>query len=143
MMNALQELTPRSLKRETLVNAITTIFTENESILPIIYSLKRQGKKLLLLSNTNELHFNFIQRHFPWIKLFDAAILSYEVKEAKPQPAIYQAALKAAGFPPYECFYVDDIPSHVEAARQMGIDAELYQDAETLRHHLAQRMVFV
>jgi HAD superfamily hydrolase (TIGR01509 family) len=142
-LQILNEISTSQATRESLLYAMSSIFVENSSIFPIIHALKRQGKKLLLLSNTNEAHFDFIQRHFTWVKLFDAAILSYEVKGSKPEPAIYQAALKAADCYPHECFYVDDVPSHVEAARKLGLDAELYVNTQTLRTQLAKRMVFV
>ncbi len=77
---------------------------------------------LVLLSNTNELHFEFISRQFPWVRLFHRLALSFRVGEKKPGPAIYHAAVRMAGVPPGDAFYTDDIAEYVDAARSLGIN---------------------
>jgi putative hydrolase of the HAD superfamily len=95
--------------------------------------------RLLLLSNTNAIHFDMIRRTYPLLKHFDDLILSYEVKAMKPQPAIYRAAIERAGCEPGECFYTDDIAEYVAGAQAMGIDAVQFQGAERLKDELAAR----
>lgn len=143
LLNVFHELSKKSLTREILENSLSTIFRENEPISHVVKALKKQRKKLLLLSNTNEIHFHYINRHFPLIHLFDEAILSYEVKSAKPEPAIFMAAIEKAGCLPHEIFYIDDVQEHVDAAKKIGVDAVLFTNVETLKHDLAVRMVFV
>jgi putative hydrolase of the HAD superfamily len=58
--------------------------------------------RLLLLSNTNALHFEMLGEHYPLLRHFDHLILSYEVKAMKPQPQIFQAAVALAGCLPEE-----------------------------------------
>lgn len=143
LIDTLTHLSARSPSRNEFLHAMSEIFVENQQLTPLVHSLKRQGKKLILLSNTSEAHYQHIRRSFPFTELFDQAILSYEVKHTKPDPAIFHAALKASAALPHECFYVDDILLHVEAARRIGIDAELYESPEKLRHDLAKRMIFI
>jgi FMN phosphatase YigB (HAD superfamily) len=95
--------------------------------------------RLLLLSNTNIIHFEMIRRTYPLIRHFHDLILSYEVKAMKPSPEIYRAAVARSGCRPEECFFTDDIPEYVEAARQMGIDAVQFQSAEQLERELKGR----
>jgi FMN phosphatase YigB (HAD superfamily) len=96
--------------------------------------------RLLLLSNTNAIHFEIIRKNYPTLlRHFHDLVLSYEVKAMKPQPEIYLAAIQRAGCRPEECFYTDDIPEYVEAARQMGIDAVQFRSAEELMRELAAR----
>jgi HAD superfamily hydrolase (TIGR01509 family) len=59
----------------------------------------------------------------------------------KPDPAIYQAAITAAGCRPEECFFTDDIAAYVDGARSMGIDAVQFQSAEQVLRELAARGV--
>jgi HAD superfamily hydrolase (TIGR01509 family) len=136
----LSSLTP---DRRVLLAAFNEIFKENESLAPIIHTLKKQGMKLLLLSNISEVHFNYVYQTFPIFRLFDTAILSYQVGHAKPSPEIFEAVLKASGAKPHECFYIDDILGHVNGAKVFGIDAEQFLSSELLIQHLAKRMVFV
>lgn len=142
-LNQLQLASALKPARELLLLAMNNIFEENRAILPLVTSLKKQDKKLLLLSNTNEAHFHYLQRHFPILHLFDIPILSYEMKSSKPDPIIFQHALQLADCAPHECFYLDDMQTHVMAARKLGIDAEVYKDVESLRKDLAKRMLFL
>lgn len=94
---------------------------------------------LVLLSNTNAIHFAMLRETYPVLRHFHHLVLSYEVRAMKPSPKIYQAALDRAGCPPGECFYTDDIAEYVEGARRMGIDAVQFESAEQLQRELRSR----
>jgi glycosyltransferase involved in cell wall biosynthesis len=85
----------------------------------------RKRYRLLLLSNTNAIHFAMIRENYPMLRHFHDFILSYEVKAMKPNPAIYREAVARAGCDAGECFFTDDIRDYVEAARREGLDARL------------------
>jgi glucose-1-phosphatase len=95
--------------------------------------------RLLLLSNTNAIHFESIRRKYPLLRHFHGLVLSYEVKAMKPRPEIYQAVLALAACRPEECFYTDDIAEYVEAARRLGIDGVQFQSSEQLQREMAVR----
>jgi len=96
--------------------------------------------RLLLLSNTNALHFAMIRETYGrLLRHFHSLILSYEVRAMKPQPEIFQAALSQAGCPPCECFYTDDIGAYVEAARQIGIDAVQFESRAQIEREMRGR----
>lgn len=95
--------------------------------------------RLLLLSNTNAIHFEMIRAAYPLLRHFHALVLSYEVKAMKPDPRIYHEAVRRAGCGAAECFYTDDIAAYVEGARRLGIDAVQFQSAEQIERELAAR----
>ena len=95
--------------------------------------------RLVLLSNTNAIHFPMLRETYPILRHFHHRVLSYEVKAMKPRPAIYHAAVERAGCLPGECFYTDDIPEYVEGARREGIDAVQFQSADQLEEQLRTR----
>ncbi len=95
--------------------------------------------RLLVLSNTNAIHFDMVRRNYPILRHFDDLVLSYEVKAMKPAPAIYQEAIARAQCRPEECFYVDDIAAYVEGARRQGIDAVQFESCAQLERDLAAR----
>jgi len=97
--------------------------------------------RLLVLSNTNALHFAMVRRNYPILRHFDDLVLSYEVKAMKPSPAIYREAIARAGCRPEECFFTDDIPAYVEGARHEGIDAVRFESCAQLERDLAARGV--
>jgi len=95
---------------------------------------------LLLLSNTNAIHFEGIRRDYPrLLRHFSATVLSYEAKAMKPSPAIFRRAIDLAGCRPEECFYTDDIAAYVEAARALGMDAVRFQSAAQIQEELRSR----
>src|ERR1017187_8131175 len=84
--------------------------------------------RLVLVSNTNALHFEMIRETYGHLlRHFDDLVLSYEGHAMKPQPEIFQAAVECAGCRPEECFYTDDIMAYIDAARRMGIDAVAFE----------------
>ncbi len=95
--------------------------------------------RLLLLSNTNAIHFAMIEENYPLIRHFHDRVLSFEVRAMKPQPEIFRAAVDRAGCLPAECFYTDDIPEFVEAAGRLGIDAVVFRSAEELAGEMEAR----
>lgn len=95
--------------------------------------------RLLLLSNTNAIHFEMIRRTYPILRHFHEFVLSYEVGAMKPDPRIYAAALERAGCLPEECFFTDDMQPFVEAARQAGIDAVQFRNPAQLERDLRAR----
>lgn len=96
---------------------------------------------LVLLSNTNEMHFDILERNYPILRHFEKRALSHVVGAAKPDSRIYAKAVELAGCRAHECFFTDDIAEYVEGARSLGIDAVQFQSAEKLQQELAQRGV--
>jgi putative hydrolase of the HAD superfamily len=127
-----------ALDYDIFCRAWSCIFTEQ--LLPdaMLESLASRYR-LLLLSNTNAIHFKMIREKYPLIQHFHELILSYEVHAAKPEPAIFKAAIERAGCRPEECFYTDDIAEFVEAGRNLGMDAVQFRSAEQLEDELAAR----
>jgi FMN phosphatase YigB (HAD superfamily) len=101
----------------------------------------RRRYRLLLLSNTNAIHFPMIRENYPLLRHFDDYILSYQVGAMKPSPRIYEEAIARAQCAPGECFFTDDIAEYVAAARQAGIDAVQFQSAAQIQSELSQRGV--
>lgn len=132
----LQTHSSRSFSLLEAMRAASDIFTPNQELWKLVEKLKKRNTRLILLSNTNECHFNFAYSHYPILKLFDAYILSYQVGACKPDPAIFQRALQEARG---DAFYTDDVPAYVKAARAEGLDAELYIDPLLLKEQLEGR----
>ena len=97
--------------------------------------------RLLVLSNTNAIHFAMVRQSYPMLRHFHDWVLSYEVKAMKPSPAIYREAIARAQCRPEECFYTDDIPAYVEGARREGIDAVQFESCAQLERELAVREI--
>jgi putative hydrolase of the HAD superfamily len=100
----------------------------------------RRRHRLVLVSNTNALHFEMIRENYGHLlRHFDDLVLSYEVHAMKPRPEIFQAAVERAGCRPEECFYTDDIAAYIEGARRMGIDAVAFESRAQLEGEMRGR----
>jgi len=111
---------------DEFVAAYIDVFTRNQPVIDLYKRLKGRYK-LILLSNTDPLRFGFVREHFPDIFFFDDYVLSYEVRALKPDPAIYQVAIKKAGTPPSSCVFIDDMEENVAGAAALGLKAILYK----------------
>jgi len=139
LLAAVEKQRARKIELAALSTACSDIFQLNEPLVPVIESLKRQGLRLVVLSNTSHWHLDWIRSQWNVLDLFDELVLSYEVGAIKPEPAIYEAALKAIHCRPEECFYMDDIPAYVAAGREFGLQAEVFTDVAALIPQLAAR----
>ncbi len=97
--------------------------------------------RLVLVSNTNAIHFETVLENYPLLRHFHALVLSYKVGAMKPLPLIYRRAIEAAGCRAEECFFTDDIAAYVEGARAQGIDAVQFQSAAQIETELRRRGV--
>jgi len=97
--------------------------------------------RLVLLSNTNAIHFEMVRKNYPLLRHFHSLVLSHEVGAMKPSPLIYQRAIEAAGYLPEECFFTDDMPAYIEAARAHGLDAVQFESAAQIEAELRKRGV--
>ncbi|MEW6095247.1 MAG: HAD family phosphatase [bacterium] len=113
------------------------IFWVNEGIEEILLKLKGRYK-LFLLSNTNELHFEFAKDKFDILNLIDEYILSYKVGFSKPSPEIFYEALKKAKVDASRCIYIDDIKEHVISANKVGMKGVLFKSIDGLKRNLAK-----
>lgn len=103
-----------------------SIFKPEPLIPEALFAGLKENYRLVLLSNTNALHFEMLSTAYPLLSHFNHRVLSYKVKAMKPAAAIYDEAIRAAQCRPHECFYTDDIASFVDGARRVGIDAEQF-----------------
>jgi putative hydrolase of the HAD superfamily len=139
--SAIQSALSTSIEFEALRVAGADIFELNRPLVPVLDRLKRDGYRLVLLSNTCVTHYEWIRREYDVLERFDDLVLSFEVGATKPDDAIFRSALEKIGCLPSECFYTDDIPAYVERGRTHGLDAEVFTDIDTLVVHLEARGV--
>ena len=95
--------------------------------------------RLVLLSNTNDIHFQMIRENYTLLGHFHDLVLSYEVHAMKPEAEIFQRAIERAGCPPEECFYTDDIASFVEAGKRLGLDAVQFESPLQIEREMNAR----
>ncbi len=112
------------------------ICSEDQEVTAVIHKLK-PNYDLILLSNTNQWHFEYAYNRFEVIRLFDKYVLSYNIGCLKPQKEIYESALTLVTNRD-KLLYIDDIAEYVEAAQKLGIDSFHFKGAIGLKNYLKE-----
>jgi len=86
---------------------------------------KEQRFKLILLSNTNDMHIDFIKSNISFYEdfkgCFDEFYLSQEIYLRKPNKDIFDFVLESNSLKPEQCFFVDDTKENTDMAKSLGI----------------------
>ncbi len=120
---------------EELRNILGKSFAPNTPLLTTIDQF-RPSLRVILLSNTNAIDIPYIENQFQLISWADDAVLSYEVGIRKPDHHIYQYTLHEFGLSGESTIFIDDKELNVLAARESGLQAEVYQSPEQVERLL-------
>ena len=115
------------------------IFWEDEDTCCLARELKDLNYRLFLLSNVNRLHFEYIEKKFDIIKIFDELILSFVVGAVKPEYPIFEDVIRRAGGDKASILYIDDREDLVKEALRLGIDSIRFEGAFKLKETMAER----
>ncbi|MFC9592282.1 HAD family hydrolase [Streptomyces sp. NPDC056944] len=61
-------------------------------------------------------------------ELVEQIVYSHEIGIEKPDPLAFEAACATLEVLPEHCLFIDDVAANVEAAREAGMQAHLFQD---------------
>jgi putative hydrolase of the HAD superfamily len=111
------------------------IFTPNQPVIDLVHQLSEKYP-LFLLSDTNEFHFEFVQKNYPVLQVFRYHTLSYRVGSSKPGAEIFNHAIKQTGFAPHELIFIDDLKTNAEGAQAVGIQGIWFRDDLQLKRDL-------
>lgn len=110
---------------DQFVAAWEEIFTPNDAMVELVEGLHGRYP-LYLLSNTNDIHRDYIFRRYDFFGRFTAGTYSYEARASKPGREIYGIAQKQLGLDPATTFFIDDLLPNIETARSLGFHCHHY-----------------
>ena len=132
LFDEFQKMGTKSFTLDDLRSSISEIFVENKSMVAWMRELRAMGKRVMILSNTNDIHYDYMKKHYSFLDIAEYHTLSFRVHALKPERAIYLHALEHAGYAADECLYIDDIESYADAASKEGIHGVHYGDNDQL-----------
>jgi putative hydrolase of the HAD superfamily len=115
------------LSKENILEAWNFILKDfPKNRLEFLQQLKADNKfNLILLSNTNEIHINWVKEHVAFYEEFKACFnrfyLSHEIQLRKPNTDIYEFVLNENNLKAEECLFIDDTTDNTNAASKLGI----------------------
>jgi putative hydrolase of the HAD superfamily len=130
----IQRLSQRSQDPRLIVQAWNAMLLGWDAERFGMLEVLRQRYQLLLLSNTNHLHIQWVRRNLKVghgitdfeERFFDKVYYSYEIHHRKPDASVYDYVTRDAGLNPATTLFIDDSPVNVEAARKCGWHAVLH-----------------
>ncbi len=107
-------------------------------------TLLRSKYNLYLLSNTNELHLEWVRRYLQnkfriydfEQRYFDAVYYSHLVKDRKPNPTIFQHIIADTHLTPSLTLFMDDVQENLDTAGQLGFGTYLVKEQEEIAEFL-------
>ncbi|MFD1255962.1 HAD family hydrolase [Mucilaginibacter terrae] len=104
--------------------------------------LQLKGKyRTFLLSNINEIHYNFIMKYLKEDfgfdnndHLFEKVYYSHFTGKRKPEISIFEQVLYENNLNPSETLFIDDSPQHLESAKSLGINTFLMTAPDTIQN---------
>ncbi|MBY0244093.1 MAG: HAD family phosphatase, partial [Sphingobacteriaceae bacterium] len=84
--------------------------------------------RTFLLSNNNEIHYNWILKHLKekfnlngLDSFFEKTYLSHLMQMRKPNEEIFKFVMRENNLIPEETLFIDDSPQHLEGAKKIGL----------------------
>lgn len=103
------------------------IFAANALMEPTLESVKGLVP-MHLLSNTSDLHKEFLLAEFPVFRHFSDGVYSYSAGCMKPGEKIFRLTIEQLSLDPAQTFYIDDLLPNIQTARQLGFRTFHYSD---------------
>jgi glucose-1-phosphatase len=121
----------------------TSVFLPDLIISEELLAALKRRYPLILVSNTNEAHIDFVRSNYRLLDYFSHWVLSYEVGSLKPERKIFEHAIAVSGCPADELFFTDDREENILAASELGIHAHQFKTESQLVKALQQAGVEV
>jgi putative hydrolase of the HAD superfamily len=128
----------QTMTAEEFCVEFSSIFSLNEDVAALLPRLKKKYR-LVLLSNTNEIHYEYGWANYEFLKHFDKLIPSHLAGAVKPEEKIYRKVEEFSGVEPANHLFIDDIAEYVEGAKKVGWDAVQFTGYENLISDLSNR----
>ena len=127
------------IKQPTLSSLWETAFrqayVENKEIFLLASTLKKNGYRIGLLSNTEVPAMRFF--HEQQYSMFDVTVFSCVEGTRKPEERMYQILLQRLEVQPEEVLFIDDNEEYIHGAERLRINTILFKNHRQLRKELS------
>ncbi|MEY4748182.1 MAG: hypothetical protein RIQ60_396 [Pseudomonadota bacterium] len=120
-------VTPQQVR--AVIEAVPDELTPIADSVALLRRLHAAGLPLYYLSNMPAPFADHLERSHDFMACFRAGVFSSRVGLCKPEPAIFDLALRQFKLGPGEAVFLDDHPPNIEAAGAAGLPGVLFRDA--------------
>ena len=127
---------PCCLKKSDFWRGWNKLLGKEKKTVEILKSLSLDYN-IWLLSNTNPKHINNkLKLSSTFFEFVKGAIYSFEVGVRKPDPTIFENALKLSGSGSSKTLFIDDLIENIQIAKKLGWKAIHYENDNLLQDQL-------
>ena len=126
------------------VDSLLDYWFRNESnidkrVLEIVQQLKDKGIKCYLGTNQEKYRIEYLRNQLGLGDIFENIFSSAYIRHRKNEPQFFEYVLeKLRDIKPAELLFIDDSKDNIENAKNLGIQAYLYQNFEDFQVYLTQ-----
>ncbi len=111
-------------------DTIASIIEPNKPTVQLVQKLKKAGHPTYLCFNAPKELYAKAHHKFPdIIQLFDGVVISSHIETVKPGEAIFNHLLSTYSLDPTECILIDDLEASAATARNLGMQAIVFDKA--------------
>ena len=125
---AAQRLAMPETEIRRLLVAVPPSLVPIQETVDLLYRLKARGYPLYCLSNMHFASIEHLEREHRFFEVFKGIVISCRLNLCKPEPAIYEHALKANGLKAKDTVFIDDVDVNIAAAAGVGIRTIQFRD---------------
>ena len=104
-----------------------------EGTVEILEGLAADKKyRLLALSNWSGETFHFARAKFPFLRIFEAILVSGDERLIKPDARFFNLLVERHGVVPKESVFIDDVDRNIVAAQKLGYQTIHFKNPEQL-----------
>lgn len=127
-------MAPGEIRR--LLLAVPRSLTPIPETVELLYRLKARGYPLYCLSNMHTASIEYLERAHQFFEVFSGKVISCRLNFCKPEPQIYQHALKTYRLNAAQTVFIDDVDVNVAAAATAGMRTIQFRDAAQCEREL-------
>jgi putative hydrolase of the HAD superfamily len=131
-----QQLDLPDVNYEALMVAVRESLVPLEGSVELLDELFKKGVPLYSITdNVNEI-IHYLKRRYTFFEQFKGIVVSADIGVLKPSPIIYKKLIDSHNLTPAECVFIDDLEKNAQGAREVGMQAIHFLNAEQCRQDL-------
>lgn len=117
-----------SITNDEIYKLLRDSYEINPEVRDYVRKARLAGYKTCICTNNFVTRIRKLDRKFSFLADFDVQVFSYEVGVMKPDKAIFEELVVAAGVKAREIVYSDDDGGKLQGAVELGINAFVYEN---------------
>ncbi len=137
-LDRMSKLFDNSYDKDRIESAMNRVIADPLDGMEELVRAVSETSSVALVSNTNQLHFEYSLKKIPALRFIQKYFLSYEMKTAKPSQAYYARVLNELNTHQSEIIFIDDLIENIQGAESAGMIGIRFENTSLLKEELTR-----